>query len=91
VHRSDFPTVLTQSGQVTGGEAGPVLSLLSDKLYSLRGDSSRKSTYAILYSQAANVIAPFRGEPAPRTTTARSPYIMQPEIKHREFVWQNRV
>src|SRR5437870_12388763 len=40
VHRSEFPSVLSQSGQVAGGEAGAVLSLLSDKLHSLRGNPS---------------------------------------------------
>ena len=89
VHRSDFPAVLTQSGQVTGGEAGPVLSLLSDELYSLRGDPSpevyiRDFVFPGCQRNRLLFAANRRREPK----TARSPSIMQQRIEYPEFVWQ---
>ena len=65
VHRSDFPPFLSICGQVAGDEAGPVLSLLSDELYSFRGDSSPEVYIRDLVFPSCQFSPPFRDEPAP--------------------------
>src|SRR5438552_18659017 len=64
VHRSEFPSVLSQSGQVAGGEAGAVLSLLSDKLHSFRGNPSPKVYIRDLVFPSCQCNRLLCGEPA---------------------------